>query len=140
MVGPKKQEFWPKINILKRKPLYFWHRKLTLKVQFGTSTKKFPLSILIFGQNSCILGQPIFKIPQPNCTVISTYRVKPAKSSLMWSACHKKRYLLCVELTNFGIFTKPFPIFFQNKQNWDSHTGQRQLISDFRFLTSRFVK
>ena len=50
---------------------------------------------------------------------------------LMWSACHKKRYLLCVELTNFGIFTKPFPIFFQNKQNWDSHTGQRQLISDF---------
>ena len=59
---------------------------------------------------------------------------------LMWSACHKKRYLLCVELTNFGIFTKPFPIFFQNKQNWDSHTEQRQLISDFRFLISRFVK
>ena len=23
MVGPKKQDFWPKINILKRKPLYF---------------------------------------------------------------------------------------------------------------------
>ena len=61
-------------------------------------------------------------------------------SPLLWSACHKKRYLLCVELTNFGIFTKPLPIFFQNKQNWDSHTGQRQLISDFRFLTSRFVK
>ena len=39
------------------------------------------------------------------------------RSHLMWSACHKKRYLLCVELTNFGIFTKPFPIFFQNKQN-----------------------
>ena len=46
---------------------------------------------------------------------------------LMWSACHKKRYLLCVELTNFGIFTKPFPIFFQNKQNWDSWFQ----ISDF---------
>ena len=23
MVGPKKQDFWPKINILKRNPLYF---------------------------------------------------------------------------------------------------------------------
>ena len=23
MVGSKKQDFWPKINILKRKPLYF---------------------------------------------------------------------------------------------------------------------
>ena len=32
------------------------------------------------------------------------------------------------------------PFFFQNKQNWDSHTGQRQLISDFKFLTSRFFK
>ena len=56
----------------------------------------------------------------------------------MWSACHKKRYFLCVELTNFGIFTKHFPIFFQNKQNLDSHTGQRQLISDFRFQISNF--
>ena len=27
---------------------------------------------------------------------------------------HKKSYLLCVELTNFRIFTKPIPIFFQS--------------------------
>ena len=31
-----------------------------LKIQW------FPLSILIFGQNSCFLGPTIFKIPQPN--------------------------------------------------------------------------
>ena len=43
--------------------------------------------------------------------------VRIINTTLMWSACHKKRYLLCVELTNFGIFTKPFPIFFHNKQN-----------------------
>ena len=31
----------------------FWH-------------KKFPLSMLILGETSCILGPTIFKIPQPN--------------------------------------------------------------------------
>ena len=29
--------------------------------------KQFPLSMLILGQKSCILGPTIFKIPQPNC-------------------------------------------------------------------------
>ena len=41
-------------------------------------------------------------------------------STLMWSVCHKKRYLLCVEMTNFGIFTKPIPMFFFWCTNWDS--------------------
>ena len=40
--------------------------------------------------------------------------VKVVTVSVMWSACHVKSYFLCVELTNFGIFTKPFPIFFFN--------------------------
>ena len=48
---------------------------------------------------------------------------------LMWSACHKKRYLLCVELTNFGIFTKPFPIGRQ---------PHRAETADFRFQISNF--
>ena len=53
-----------------------WHRKLTLKVQFRhflrnhnslqDCLKQFPSSMLILGQNSCILGPTIFKIPQPN--------------------------------------------------------------------------
>ena len=54
----------------------FWHRKLTLKVDFGTFCrtviqqpiflKKFPLSMSILGQKSCFLGPTIFKNPQPN--------------------------------------------------------------------------
>ena len=43
---------------------------LTLKVQFRhfltDCLKQFPLSMLILGQKSCILGPTIFKIPQPN--------------------------------------------------------------------------
>ena len=33
---------------------------------------------------------------------------------------HKKSYLVCVELTNFRIFTQPIPNFFFKVQNWDS--------------------
>jgi hypothetical protein len=54
----------------------FWHRKLTLKVGFRhfltnhnlsqDCLKKFPLSMVILRQKSCILGPTIFKIPQPN--------------------------------------------------------------------------
>ena len=57
---------------------------------------------------------------------------------LMWSACHVKSYLLCVELTNFGIFTKPFPIFFSKQAKL--RQANRAETADFRFLTSRFVK
>ena len=123
MLGPKKQEFWPKINMIKgnhcilrtqgspvlqklgmiledkvfqklklekngllnwysymiffwKNIFYFWHRKLTLKVQFRhflqtiihccIVLKQFPLSMFILGQQSCILGPTIFKILQPN--------------------------------------------------------------------------
>ena len=45
-------------------------------------------------------------------------------SEPMWSACHKKRYLLCVELTNFGIFTKPFPIFFKTSKTETATQGR----------------
>ena len=53
--------------------------------------------------------------------------------ALMWSACHKKRYLLCVELTNFGIFTKPFPIFFKTSKTETATQGRDSWfqISDF---------
>ena len=91
MVAPKKQDFWPKINILKGNHFILRIRgapvrqklgmilenkvvqKLTLKVQFlhfltncHSSTDFFPSSILILGQKSCFLGLTIFKIPQPN--------------------------------------------------------------------------
>ena len=42
------------------------------------------------------------------------------KLNLMLLACHKKSNLICVELTNFWIFTKPISIFFFKVQNWDS--------------------
>ena len=35
-------------------------------------------------------------------------------SILMWLAHHEKSYLTCEEITNFQIFTKPIPIFFQS--------------------------
>ena len=54
----------------------------------------------------------------------------------MWSACHKKRYLLCVELTNFGIFTKPFPIFFSKQAKL--RQPHRAETADFRFQISNF--
>ena len=47
----------------------FWrtiiHRMIVLK--------KFPLSMLILGQKSCILGPTIFKIPQPNWHYYTVY-------------------------------------------------------------------
>ena len=52
----------------------------------------------------------------------------------MWSACHKKSYLLFVELTNFGIFTKPFPIFFSKQAKL--RQPNRPETADFRLLTS----
>ena len=35
-------------------------------IHYRIILKQFPLSMLILGQNSCILGPTIFKIPQPN--------------------------------------------------------------------------
>ena len=47
---------------------------------------------------------------------------------------HKKSYLVCVELTNFRIFTQPIPIFFSKYKTETANRGQRQLL----FLTSGF--
>ena len=57
-------------------------------------------------------------------------------AGLLWSACHKKRYLFCVELTNFGIFTKPFPIFFSKQAKL--RQPNRAETADFRFRISNF--
>ena len=57
-------------------------------------------------------------------------------SKFMWSACHVKSYLLCVELTNFGIFTKPFPIFLSKQAKL--RQSNRAETADFRFQISNF--
>ena len=54
----------------------------------------------------------------------------------MWLACHKKRYLLCVKLANFGIFTKPFPNFFSKQAKLTQ--PHRAETADFRFQISNF--
>ena len=40
MVGPKKQDFWPKINILKRKPLCFENTGSTSLSKIGHDFRK----------------------------------------------------------------------------------------------------
>ena len=57
-------------------------------------------------------------------------------STLMLLACHKKSYLICVELTNFLIFTQPIPIFFKVK-NWDSQLrAVTAVIYNFEILSN----
>ena len=62
-------------------------------------------------------------------------------------ACQKKSYLICEEITNFGIITQPIPIFFLKYKTETAKTGQRQLlgkkilhnISEIRnFITKNF--
>ena len=53
---------------------------------------------------------------------------------LMSLVSNKKSYLVCVELTNFRIFTQPIPNFFSKYKTETANRGQRQLL----FLTSRF--
>ena len=85
----------------------FWHRKLTLKVQFRhflmdhhrIILKQFPLSMSILGQKSWILGPTIFKIPQPNwhylistllhCFVFLAFQRKcrPVHFGYVWPSC-----------------------------------------------------
>ena len=43
-------------------------------------------------------------------------------------ACQKKSYLICDEITNFQIFTKPMPKFFFKYKTETAKTGQRQLL------------
>ena len=49
---------------------------------------------------------------------------------LMLLACHKKSYLICDEITNFGIFTQPIPNFFSKYKTETTQTGQRQLLEN----------
>ena len=47
--------------------------------------------------------------------------------------CHKKSYLVCVELTNFRIFPQPIPIFLFKVQSWDSQQrAETAAISNFK--------
>ena len=71
-------------------------------------------------------------VPRP----VRNDRILFTERKLMWSACHKKRYLLCAELTNFGIFTKPFPIFFSKQAKL--RQPHRAETADFRFQISNF--
>ena len=86
MVGPRKQDFWPRINILKGNHCILRTRGAPVRQKLGMILEnkvvqklklekddfynkwspKFPLSMLILAQKSCILGPTIFRIPQPN--------------------------------------------------------------------------
>ena len=48
----------------------------------------------------------------------------------MLLACHKKSYLICDEITNFGIFTQPIPIFFSKYKTETAKTGERHLLEN----------
>ena len=49
---------------------------------------------------------------------------------LMSLVSHKKSYLVCVELTNFQIFTQPIPNFFSKYKTETANRGQRQLLEN----------
>ena len=51
-------------------------------------------------------------------------------STFMSLVSHKKSYLVCVELMNFRIFTKPIPIFFSKYKTETANRGQRQLLEN----------
>jgi hypothetical protein len=58
-------------------------------------------------------------------------------------ACHKKSYLICDELTNFRIFTKPIPIIFSTYKTGTTKQGRDSCLKInkyWRFLTSRFCQ
>ena len=57
-------------------------------------------------------------------------RVSDLVASFMLLACHKKSCLICDEIMNFRIFTKPIPNYFFKVQNWDNKTGQTQLLEN----------
>ena len=67
------------------------------------------------------------------CNGLKTYR----KDTLIFEfdrfmslVSHKKSYLVCVELTNFRIFTQPIPIFFSKFKTETANRGQRQLLEN----------
>ena len=61
----------------------------------------------------------------------------------MCLACQKKNCLVCVEMTNLRIFTKPIPIFFQStklRQTTEDRDSWKILRNNSEFLTSTQVK
>ena len=53
----------------------------------------------------------------------------------MLLACHKKSYLICDEITNFGIlFTQPIPNFFQSTKLRQPKQG-RDILKIHNFVT-----
>ena len=49
---------------------------------------------------------------------------------LMFLVSYKKSYLVCVESTNFRIFTQPNPNFFSKYKIETANRGQRQLLKN----------
>ena len=58
-------------------------------------------------------------------------------SSILLLACHKKSYLIYVELTNFRIFLQPIPNFFLKVQNWDNQQrAETAAIANFEISSN----
>ena len=108
----------------------FWPRKLTLKVRFWHfltnhyslqyCLKKIPLSMLILGQKSCILGLTIFKIPQPKWHWYSwdwfiSYIFKPSFDVILFWDLHR--------------FTRILGIWRQNCFSFDFLSNARTILS-----------
>ena len=79
----------------------FWRTIIRCRIVL----KQFPLSMLILGQKSCILGPTIFKIPQPNwhystyCVVNSTpFGIR----RVIWGV-NGQQHLLCLTLITFRL-------------------------------------
>ena len=62
-------------------------------------------------------------------------------SRSMLLACHKKSYLICDEITNFRIFTKPIPIFFQSTKMRQPKQGRDSCLKINRYyiIFQKFV-
>ena len=81
MVGPKMQAFChdhamlkgnrcilriPGAPVCQKVPKSYFQSQFSMSKIDVIFSKKNPLSVLILGQKSCILGPTIFKTPQPN--------------------------------------------------------------------------
>ena len=55
---------------------------------------------------------------------------------IMLLACHKKSYLICDEITNFGIFTQPIPNFFSKYKTATANRGQMKRTASYLCLVS----
>ena len=80
-----------------------------------------PQKMILSWMFQCLMSiQTFFHCPSLNnkqkyAFLIDWISSATAKGDLLMSlVSHKKSYLVCIELTNFRIFTQPIPIFFQN--------------------------